>query len=385
MENNQKDRYAAARQLMDDFLNRTGITGETGDADRRYLWTDAFAVQTCFALARSENNKNYLHLGLKLIDRVHHTLGKHRPDDTRTGWISGLSEEEGKEHPTAGGLRIGKRLPENAGGSSSDPYREMECDGQYLHYLTRWFNALTGAFQETGEEKYALWAAGLIKATESFIYTEGDSVRLFWKMKTDLSQPSVRSMGLHDPLEALICVYSIKDFAEKHKISLEGLEADLKRICHDMSWFTADALGIGGLLLNVVKAGTMVRRGQQLPDSIRPGKLMTDSLSGLHAYRGDTDSPEHTAESRLPFRECGLSLGIHAALGLKNDLVLPELNIRSLESFSGLAKSLENFWLQARNQEARTWQDHLDINAVTLAASLLAYDHPRSFCPESVS
>jgi hypothetical protein len=152
-----------------------------------------------------------------------------------------------------------------------------------------------------------------------------------------------------------------------------------------MSWFTADALGIGGLLLNAVKAGTMARRGQKLPDSIRPGKLLADSLSGLHAYQGDTDSPVHTAESRLPFRECGLSLGIHAALGLKNDLLLPELNFRSLENFSGLAKDLEKFWLVSRNQEARTWQDHHDINAVTLAASLLAHEHPRSFCPEPIS
>lgn len=370
-----------ARQLLDDFLHRTGIKGEGGDPRRRYLWTDAFAVQCCFSLARSEKENDYLQYGLDLIDWVHNTLGKHRPDDSRTGWISGLSEEEGEKHPTTGGLRIGKKFPEKAAGTYSNPYKEMECDGQYLHYLTRWFSALTTAYHETGEEKYALWAAELIQVTQKFVNKEGVAVQLYWKMKTDLSEPSVKSMGMHDPLEGLLSILSIKEFAKKKGISLEKPEADLENICEDMSWFTTDALGIGGLLLNIGKAGMMVQNGQSLPQSIHPGKLLADSLTGLQVY-SDNSSGRDPAETRLPFRECGLSLGIYAITGLQNDLDLPDLDIRPLEKFAMLAVDLENFWLYPRHREAQTWKKHFDINAVSLASSLLAHDHLHLFCPD---
>ena len=62
--------------------------------------------------------KRYTELALRLVDRVHHTLGRHRDDDSRTGWISGLSEREGDDHPARGGLRIGKGLPERRPGQS---------------------------------------------------------------------------------------------------------------------------------------------------------------------------------------------------------------------------------------------------------------------------
>ncbi len=373
-----------ARQLLDDFLHRTGITGEGGNPGRRYLWTDAFAVQCCFALARAEKGTNYLQHGLHLIDRVHNTLGKHRPDDSRTGWISGLSEEEGEKHPTAGGLRIGKKLPEKAAGTYSNPYKEMECDGQYFHYLTRWFSALAAAYHETGEEKYALWAAELIKVTQKFVNKEGGAIRLFWKMKTDLSEPSVKSTGMLDPLEGLLSILSIKEFAAKKEISLEEPEEDLRNICKDVSWFTSDALGIGGLLLNTVKAGMMVQNGQMLPKNIRPGKLLADSMAGLQAYLGNSPGPMHPAETRLPFRECGLSLGIYAITGMQNDLDLPDLDTRPLENFRDLAEDLEKFWLFPRHREAQTWKNHRDINAVSLVSSLLAHDHPQIFCPDSI-
>ncbi len=43
-----------------------------------------------------------------------------RPDDSRRGWISGLGEAEGERHPTLGGLRIGKELPERRAGEPFD-------------------------------------------------------------------------------------------------------------------------------------------------------------------------------------------------------------------------------------------------------------------------
>src|SRR5687768_9133304 len=114
------DRAASAASLMSAFAARTGITSSV--VPRRYLWTDAFAVCTCVALQRRTNSTEWRDLGYTLIAQVHHVLGRHRPDDSRTGWISGLNESEGERHPTAGGLRIGKPLPERR---PSDPFDDQ--------------------------------------------------------------------------------------------------------------------------------------------------------------------------------------------------------------------------------------------------------------------
>src|SRR5512134_913325 len=117
-----------ARVLMARFVERTG------DA-RRYLWTDAFAVCNFIGLDQDE-------LALQMIERVHRVLGRHRTDDSRTGWISGLADRAGEQHPTVGGLRIGKPLPERRAGEPLDDRLEWDRDGQYFHYLTKWMHAL---------------------------------------------------------------------------------------------------------------------------------------------------------------------------------------------------------------------------------------------------
>ena len=58
-----------AKQLMDDFAARTGITG--GDTSQRYLWTDAFAVQSFFGLSHALDSEEYKQKALQLIDLVH--------------------------------------------------------------------------------------------------------------------------------------------------------------------------------------------------------------------------------------------------------------------------------------------------------------------------
>ncbi len=83
MSNPNDKRIAAAQKLMDDFLARTGISDPVGNKYRRYLWTDAFAVESCFALSHILDQEKYFDYALKLIDQVHNVLGKQRPDDTR--------------------------------------------------------------------------------------------------------------------------------------------------------------------------------------------------------------------------------------------------------------------------------------------------------------
>jgi len=120
---------------MNSFAYRTGLSSDL--KPRRYLWTDAFAVCNFLELYRKGFGEKYRNLALKLVDQVHFILGRHRDDDVRKGWISGLNDEEGFKHPTIGGLRIGKPLPERKPDEPLDEYLEWEWDGQYYHYLMR--------------------------------------------------------------------------------------------------------------------------------------------------------------------------------------------------------------------------------------------------------
>ena len=153
---------AQATALMTAFAERTGLTGGTPPV--RYLWTDAFAVCNFVGLERIWKDGKFLNLGRRLIEQVHETLGRHRSDDARSGWISGLPDDEGKLHPTRGGLRIGKRLPERRPKEPFDEYLEWEREGQYFHYLTQWAHALDVMARQTKAPQYAEWAKELVEA-----------------------------------------------------------------------------------------------------------------------------------------------------------------------------------------------------------------------------
>ena len=154
-----------ASLLMRGFAERTGLTAER--PTQRYLWTDAFAVCSFLGLARLTGESSYADWALRLVDQVHHVLGRHRADDMRTGWISGLAEREGESHPTRGGLRIGKPLPERGPGEPFDQGLEWERDGQYLHYLTKWMHALDQVSAATGDPRFNLWARELAEAAHA--------------------------------------------------------------------------------------------------------------------------------------------------------------------------------------------------------------------------
>jgi hypothetical protein len=91
-------RREQALELMTRFAHRSGLTSDR--PSQRYLWTDAFAVCNFLGLQRATGAAHPAELALRLVDRVHHVLGRHRPDDRRTGWISGLAAEDGEAHPT---------------------------------------------------------------------------------------------------------------------------------------------------------------------------------------------------------------------------------------------------------------------------------------------
>jgi hypothetical protein len=159
------------RSIMDEFANSTGLDNASREP-HRYLWTDAFAVCNYLELYRQTAEQHYMQLALKLVDQVHITLGKHRMDSERSGWLSGLADEEARLHPTSGGLRIGKQLHERQPGELIDDRLEWERDGQYFHYLTKWMHALNAVSRATGKCIYNQWALELASVVHAaFTYT----------------------------------------------------------------------------------------------------------------------------------------------------------------------------------------------------------------------
>jgi hypothetical protein len=362
-----------AQLLIDSFARRTGLIGNDGDVSRRYLWTDAYAVQTLLGLATVSEKYEYKEMALKLIHAVHYHLGRYRPDDVRAGWISGLSDNEGEKHPTIGGLRIGKRLPERTKGELYEEPLEWERDGQYFHYLTRWINTLLYAAEQTDEQKYSIWAADCVLASQKFIEKADGNYKMNWKMNTDLTRPLVKSMGYHDPLEGLLCANSAKLAVPQKSKQLDLLIEDFKILCKECDFSTDDTLGIGILLLNAKRAAEIVQREMVLPEYAWPAKLLTYCQYGLEKI--DKSYKNAPANGRLPFRECGLSLGLRVILQDKDIIRSVAPYIDTFEKYLPLADVIESFWLKPGNQTSTSWCEQEDINSVTLAASLLAREN----------
>jgi hypothetical protein len=212
------------QEIMLEYARVTGLE-PVSDLPKRYLWTDAFAVCNYLELFHRTHDAGWRNLAERLVGQVHHTLGRHREDDPRKGWISGLSEGEGEMHPTQRGLRIGKRLNERKPGVPYDDRLEWDRDGQYFHYLTKWMHALNRMSRVTREQKYNQWAIELAQAAhDGFTYVplSGGRPRMYWKMSTDLSRPLVPSMGQHDPLDGFITfsvlqITAAQKFGQSHR------------------------------------------------------------------------------------------------------------------------------------------------------------------------
>ncbi len=365
-----------AAELMLAFAKRTGIHSEEDNSDRRYLWTDAFALLNFLALHNLEGSPRYEDYALRLIDLVHHHLGKFAENDERRGWISGLSDEEAEKHPTVAGLRIGKKLPERGSDDRFNQRLEWERDGQYYHYHTRWITALSTASEHFNQSDYKRWAAELSLAGAKFI-EEDPALRMYWKMSVDLSRPLVPSMGAHDPMEGLLCALQVQHaIGENHK-GFDRYIGNLKSLSSGADWSTTDALGLGGLLLNVVRAARL-QSHIDLPDSVKPQKLLEDAERGLKSFAPTFKSAE-SAQYRLAFRECGLSLGLHVLEGSLNTLEKLDIHTTLEPEVFRLADEIDEFWQDEQNRESPGFRDHLDINEVSLASSLLAISCPEIF------
>jgi hypothetical protein len=380
----QNESQPTVREIMMEFARKTGLS-PASSSPRRYLWTDAFAVCNFLGLYQETGGEEFKDLALKLVDQVHDTLGRHRKDDSRTGWISGLDEEDGRLHPTKGGLRIGKQLQERG---SSDPFNERlewDRDGQYYHYLTKWMHALNRVTTVSRDFTYNRWAIELANAAHAkFVYAPsyGGQKRMYWKMSIDLSYPLVPSMGLHDPLDGLVTYSQLQATAaedpEQSKAALRPEIADMADLCKGKNWATDDPLGVGGLLSDAFRVAQLMVKGHfTLPGLL--AILLDASLLGLEAFARE-DSLKLPADYRLAFRELGLSIGLGVVERLPELVERMEhtfskdhelkMRMKALKQYETLKEVIEEFWLQPEYQEVESWVAHRDINMVMLATSL---------------
>jgi hypothetical protein len=370
---------------MQDYARLTGLD-PPGAHPRRYLWTDAFAVCNYLEFFQKTHNETYRELALRLVDQVHHTLGRHRDDDSRTGWISALSLQEGELHPTSGGLRIGKSLPEREIFEPYNEQREWDRDGQYYHYLTKWMHALNRVSRVTGNPDYVTWAIELAHTAHTgftYLPPTGGRKKMYWKMSIDLTRPLVPSMGQHDPLDGLVTYNELqltatRDFGQSvHPVLVQEI-ADMTDICRGMHLATDDPLGIGGLLSDATRITRLTIQGGPVLGGLLE-TLFDSALVGLDSLT-ESGSLEHPARYRLAFRELGLSIGLSGVEKLpewigKNPNLFDRTGslhqqVQALLEYVPLREKIEQFWLDGKNRESSTWTGHQEINMVMLATSL---------------
>ena len=381
-----QDRTERALGLMMRFADRTGVMSTC--LSRRYLWTDAFAVCNFLGLATATGEARYTELALRLVERVHGVLGRHRADDVRTGWISGLSPQEGEAHPTCGGLRIGKPLPERGPGEAMDERREWDRDGQYFHYLTKWMHALDQLARATGQMMFNVWARELAEAAHrAFVYVPPGSgaKRMYWKASIDLSRPQVASMGHHDPLDGVVTCGQLDATAARVRPPAPGprlatAAADFAAMLERRQLATADPLGLGGLLVDAYRVAQLTQQGAWSRDDDLLETLLAAAAAGLQHYvrQPDLRSP---AAHRLAFRECGLAIGLAAVErmqeGARHDseggsvTAGPRARLAELARYTRVGEEIASFWLIPEHRQERSWLDHEDINDVMLATTLL--------------
>ncbi len=133
---------------------------------------------------------------------------------------------------------------------------------------------------------------------------------------------------------------------------------------------TADPLGLGGLMADAYRLHQMERDGVAVMPELRD-RLLEAAVAGLFHYErgGELIAP---AIRRLPFREFGLAIGLHAVDRLCHSGHAGGLQARcrELEPFLPIRERIESFWLMPGQQQVDTWREHRDINEVMLATSL---------------
>jgi hypothetical protein len=190
-------------------------------------------------------------------------------------------------------------------------------------------------------------------------------------------------MGQHDPLDGFVTYNELQATAAKDPKKSMGNDLraeifDMADICEGKIWATDDPLGIGGLLFDACRVAQLIVSGN-LEQTALLETLLESSLIGLNSFLKE-NSLKLPTDSRLAFRELGLSIGFRAIEKIRELIEqksgflrkkdsLPSL-LKTLSEYAGLRETIERFWLEEANREAESWIAHHDINWVMLATSL---------------
>jgi hypothetical protein len=364
---------------MSEFAVRTGLS-PPAQHPQRYLWTDAFAVCNFLELFARTGDQSYGRCAAALIEQVHRVLGRFRDDDVRRGWISGLDEEAGSRHPTAGGLRIGKPLREREAHEEMDERLEWDRDGQYFHYLTKWMHALCQASFALDKPDYASWAIELGEAAFKRSVRNsrsGEVIGVYWKMSTDLARPLVAASGLHDALDGFITFrearHASTSVLAKTACELDGAIAAFSQLCENGDWSTDDPLGLGGLLFDACRLCLLMTESED----VRLLETLLDSCRAGLSMLLDQRQLQRPAFYRLAFRELGLAIGLSAIPIVARQTrtfrisSAAQSSIDLLASNASIGEDIVAFWLPVTQRQQKNWRDHQDINDVMLATTLI--------------
>ena len=143
-----------------------------------------------------------------LVDQVHHTLGRHRPDDPRQRLDQrSRRSRRASAIPPRGGLRIGKEHARAGAARAAatapgvGPRRPVLPLPHPLDARAPPRAARRRATPPTTAGR-ASWRRPRTPASP--IAGAAGPARMVWKMSVDLCRPLVPTMGHHDPLDALV-------------------------------------------------------------------------------------------------------------------------------------------------------------------------------------
>ena len=361
LKNLDQDPVAAADALMSHVYgfhaSSTWQPAPLADNKSRYLWTDAFGVVNYISLYKQTNEKRYLDQAAALISSVHNILGRQRPGGAHAARLNGATDQ----HPTLGGLRIGKIHEEG----------HPDGDGQYFHYLTKWAFALNRMAVVTGDVQYNTWAAELMaSAHPHFVHTtEQQQKHIYWKMSIDLTRPAVPSEGNLDPFDGLVTVKIIRAL---DPTVLAQEEEDFRgMVNHKVRRYQAsdDPLDLGEALWLAHWGWDGGDDGDDVahPQDVAWSKCIAKQSLKTLKMLWENSYFEASSGYRLAFREFGTTLGVQM---LKDD------NGGGGEEDVWIGQIRE--WKRQRVPRLHSyWAGHVldrdqDITPVMMASSLLA-------------
>jgi len=164
------------------------------------------------------------------------------------------------------------------------------------------------------------------------------------------------------------------------EINPDAAIADMREMCRELNPLTDDPLGLGGLLSDSFFLSALVAAGHNREDEGMLERMLSSSARGMAAFLA-TPTLHLPAAQRLAFRELGLAIGLHAMpmaealIRKKKKAFMRHESLMELlainRKFIPVGDAIEIFWLEEQNQQSPTWSEHLNINTVMLASTLL--------------